>query len=123
MNRRQFLGASLIASASSSSIQASETDRIFTRPIPSSAEALPVVGLGTWQTFDVGLSPDMRAQLGSVLQALVNAGGSVVDSSPMYGRSETVVGELARDLGITDKLFMATKVWTTIFNRLDILFA
>jgi diketogulonate reductase-like aldo/keto reductase len=81
------------------------------REIPSSGEMLPVVGLGTWQQFDVG-SGASRAPLKKVLQALVDAGGSVVDSSPMYGRAEAVVGELSRELGITDRIFGATKVWT-----------
>ena len=82
------------------------------RPIPRTGEPLPVVGVGTWQTFDVGTSAPERAELKDVLRRLVEAGGSVIDSSPMYGRSEGVVGDLSAALGLRDKLFFATKVWT-----------
>jgi diketogulonate reductase-like aldo/keto reductase len=84
-----------------------------TRPIPSSGEPLPCVGLGTWRQFDV--APDAteeRAALREVLRRLVDLGGSVVDSSPMYGRAEQVVGALSADLGLTGEIFGATKVWT-----------
>ena len=84
---------------------------ILTRPIPSTGETLPVIGLGTWQTFDV--APSARTGVEEVLGAFVELGGSVVDSSPMYGRSEEVVGELAAKLGVQAKLFLATKVWTS----------
>jgi aryl-alcohol dehydrogenase-like predicted oxidoreductase len=83
------------------------------RPIPSSREPLPVVGVGTWQTFDVGADAPERAELKEVLRLLVEAGGSVVDSSPMYGRSERVAGDLAAELKLREKLFFATKVWTS----------
>jgi diketogulonate reductase-like aldo/keto reductase len=83
------------------------------RTIPSSGERLTAVGLGTWQTFDVGESPSERNPRVEVLKTLVQRGGSVVDSSPMYGRSESVLGQLAHDAGLTDKLFLATKVWTS----------
>ncbi|MBV8515906.1 MAG: aldo/keto reductase [Acidobacteria bacterium] len=85
---------------------------MLTRPIPSTGEAIPVIGLGTWQTFDVGGSRSAREPLANVLSAFVDGGGRVVDSSPMYGRAEAVVGELATSLGIADRLFLATKVWT-----------
>ena len=83
------------------------------RPIPSSGEKLPVIGLGTWQTFDVGASAAERAPLEEVLRTFVQRGGRVVDSSPMYGRAEGVVGDLAAKLDLPGSLFMATKVWTT----------
>jgi diketogulonate reductase-like aldo/keto reductase len=82
------------------------------REIPSSGEMLPVVGLGTWQQFDVGSSEEARAPLKNVLRTMVDLGGSVVDSSPMYGRAERVVGALSAELGLTDEIFAATKVWT-----------
>lgn len=91
---------------------ASGAQRMHTRPIPASGEALPVIGLGTWQSFDVGASAAAQAPLKEVLQALFEAGGRVVDSSPMYGSSESVVGELCVQLGICEPLFLATKVWT-----------
>jgi len=87
-------------------------DPMLTRRIPSSGESLPVIGLGTWQTFDVGASPAERAPLEEVLRAFVALGGRVIDSSPMYGRSEEVVGEIASALGVHEALFLATKVWT-----------
>ncbi|HUF80616.1 MAG TPA: aldo/keto reductase [Burkholderiales bacterium] len=83
------------------------------RPIPGSGEPLPVVGVGTWQTFDVGARAPERAELREVLRLLVEAGGSVVDSSPMYGKAEAVAGDLAAELALRDKLFFATKVWTS----------
>lgn len=82
------------------------------RAIPSSGEMLPVVGLGTWQTFDVADTPE-KAKLAEVLSALVRHGATVVDSSPMYGRSQQVVGELSEKLKINQQLFIATKVWTS----------
>jgi diketogulonate reductase-like aldo/keto reductase len=82
------------------------------RAIPASKETLPVIGLGTWQTFDVGAGA-AREPLRRVLQRFVELGGRVVDSSPMYGRAESVVGDLAAELGLRDKLFVATKVWTS----------
>jgi aryl-alcohol dehydrogenase-like predicted oxidoreductase len=87
-------------------------EELHTRRIPSSGEALPVIGLGTWQTFDVGASPADRAPLEEVLKTFVALGGRVIDSSPMYGNSEQVVGDIAAKLGVRDKLFIATKVWT-----------
>lgn len=86
---------------------------IITRKIPSSGESLPVIGLGTWQTFDTGSSTAERQPLEEVLSLFVKLGGRVIDSSPMYGRSETVVGEIATKLKLNDALFLATKVWTT----------
>jgi diketogulonate reductase-like aldo/keto reductase len=76
-------------------------------------EKLPRIGLGTWQTFDVGSSDAARKPLRDVLTEFVKLGGRVVDSSPMYGRSETVLGDLAVETGVRDKLFVATKVWTS----------
>lgn len=91
----------------------SSQDSILKRTIPSSGQKLPVIGLGTWQTFDVSGAPEERDPLKDVLRTLLEKGGTVVDSSPMYGRSEEVVGELSTELRINDKLFIATKVWTT----------
>ncbi len=87
-------------------------DPLMTRPIPSSGEALPVVGLGTWQTFDIGADPAVRAPRKEVLRLLLEGGGTVIDSSPMYGRSEAVVGALLAELEARDQAFLATKVWT-----------
>ncbi|HKA34317.1 MAG TPA: aldo/keto reductase [Candidatus Binatia bacterium] len=87
-------------------------ERMIQRPIPRKSESLPVVGLGTWQTFDVA-DGAARAPLRDVLREFARLGGTVVDSSPMYGRSESVVGDLADELGLQKQLFIATKVWTS----------
>ncbi len=86
---------------------------ILKRTIPSSGEKIGVVGVGTWQTFDVGNSDSARAPLREVLKVLVENGGNLIDSSPMYGSSEKVVGDLTHELGLQDSIFFATKVWTT----------
>jgi diketogulonate reductase-like aldo/keto reductase len=91
---------------------ASESTTMLARTIPSSGEKPPVIGLGTWRAFDVDLTRDNRRQLEEVLSLFVKLGGRVIDSSPMYGRAEEVIGELTAALGIRDKLFLATKVWT-----------
>jgi diketogulonate reductase-like aldo/keto reductase len=90
----------------------SESSAMLTRTIPSSGEKLPVIGLGTWRAFDVDLSADVRKQLEEVLSLFVKLGGRMIDSSPMYGRAEAVIGNLVSALGIRDKVFLATKVWT-----------
>lgn len=83
---------------------------MLTRTIPSSGEALPVIGLGTWQTFDVDSSRYPGLQ--EVLQTMHSAGGRLMDSSPMYGRAEEVVGATTSQAN-KDDFFYATKVWTT----------
>lgn len=87
-------------------------NNMMTRPIPRTGEALPVIGLGTWRGFDVGADAAMRTTLTSVLMELFEAGGSVVDSSPMYGRAEAVSGDLLAAQGWRPRAFIATKVWT-----------
>lgn len=86
---------------------------MMSKKIPSSGELLPVIGLGTWQTFDVGAGAAQRAPLEEVLREFVAMGGKVIDSSPMYGNSEEVAGDLIARLGLRQKLFIATKVWTS----------
>ena len=83
------------------------------RAIPRSGELLPAVGLGTYQTFDVSGSRAEREPLREVLRLFAENGGSLIDSSPMYGSSEGVVGDLSAELGLRPKLFMATKVWAS----------
>jgi diketogulonate reductase-like aldo/keto reductase len=83
------------------------------RTIPRGGESLPVIGLGTWQTFDVGGDAAARLGLKRVLGQFAGLGGAVIDCSPMYGTSERVVGDLAAELNLRPKLFLATKVWTT----------
>jgi aryl-alcohol dehydrogenase-like predicted oxidoreductase len=83
-----------------------------TRAIPSTGEKLPVIGCGTYLGFDVSIGSAAYTRLPDVLAALFDAGGSVLDSSPMYGRAEGVVGQLLKDSGQRDHAFLATKVWT-----------
>jgi len=109
MRRRDFLGA-LAGLAVSGGAGAAAP--MLARRIPAGGEALPVIGLGTWQTFDVGGDAGARVPLKEVLGVLFESGGRVVDSSPMYGTSESVVGDLCTELGICEPLFLATKVWT-----------
>jgi diketogulonate reductase-like aldo/keto reductase len=114
MTRRRFLQ---VASGSILSVaagaRAAEGGAMTTRHIPRSGEALPVVGLGTWQTFDVGSSAGDRAPLQEVVRLLLEGGGRVIDSSPMYGRAESVTGDVLASLGTLPRPFLATKVWTT----------
>ncbi|MBT1687750.1 aldo/keto reductase [Dawidia soli] len=84
-----------------------------TRPIPSSGEQLPLVGLGTWIQFDVGNDSTERQPLTEVLNLMVQQGGKLIDTSPMYGRAEEVIGDLTSASAVREKLFYATKVWTT----------
>src|SRR6185312_1181781 len=115
LSRSRFLhlaGATLLARPALAQTSPPMASRMNTRKIPATGEQLPVVGVGTWQTFDVGASPAERAPRAEVLKALFEAGGSVIDSSPMYGRAEAAVGELLADAGTRSKAFLATKVWT-----------
>lgn len=86
---------------------------LLQRAIPASGEMLPVIGLGTWQAFDVGPGAAERQPLEEVLALFVKLGGRVVDSSPMYGRAEQVIGDIATKLNLHRSIFLATKVWTT----------
>jgi aryl-alcohol dehydrogenase-like predicted oxidoreductase len=106
---RLALGAGILISGGAAMGAANSS--ILTKPIPRTGESLSMIGLGTWQTFDVGSAE--RAPLREVLRDFVRLGGTVIDSSPMYGRSESIVGDLAAELNFEGKLFVATKVWTS----------
>src|SRR5262245_28451547 len=86
---------------------------MLSRPIPSSHEPLPVLGLGTWQAFDIGTEGRAVEQRKEVLRRLFAAGGKVIDASPMYGRAEAVLGGLLAELKAHERAFLATKVWTS----------
>lgn len=109
---KQLATIGVLAVSTARSARAASTS-LSSRKIPKSGELLPAVGLGTYRAFDVGGSGVERAPLAEVLRLFVAAGGTVVDSSPMYGRAEGVIGDLAAELGLTKSLFLATKVWTT----------
>jgi diketogulonate reductase-like aldo/keto reductase len=106
-----LLASGAAAGLPTSLLQAASS--MIRRPIPSTGEQLPVIGLGTSRVFDVGRDESDLEPLAEVLKMLLREGGSVVDTSPMYGRAEGVTGHLAGKAGITDKLFLATKVWTS----------
>lgn len=114
LSRRPFLG-SLGTVAAAALLRPAATfgegRPVLTRAIPSSGEALPIVGLGTWITFNVGEDAAARDARAEVLGAFIAAGGALVDSSPMYGSSEAVVGHGLARLGRPEGLFAATKVW------------
>jgi diketogulonate reductase-like aldo/keto reductase len=109
LHRISGLGLALVSPARLSfSVQS-----ILKRPIPATGELLPCIGVGTWRTFDVGNAPGELQPLRDVLRAMIDGGATVIDSSPMYGRSEEVVGKLSAELAVNQKLFIATKVWTS----------
>jgi len=111
--RRDFmklLAASGLSLAAPSALIAQEAPTIL-KPIPSTGEELPVIGLGTSRVFEVGPGDFEREGPGEVLQTLAGVPNSMMDTSPMYGSAETVVGDLAAQLGVRDRLFFATKVW------------
>jgi diketogulonate reductase-like aldo/keto reductase len=114
MRRRllQLAAASAVLAVMNKKKSYAQTSALLKRPIPRTGEMLPAVGVGTWQTFDVGVEAPERTELKEVLRLLVVGGGSVVDSSPMYGEAERVVGDLSAALRLREKLFFATKVWT-----------
>jgi diketogulonate reductase-like aldo/keto reductase len=105
--------AGLLVTGSTARAEAAVTQSLLQRPIPSSGEKLPAIGLGSWQVFDVGPGAAERQPLGELLSRFVGLGGRVVDSSPMYGRAEQVIGDIAAKLQLHSSLFLATKVWTT----------
>jgi diketogulonate reductase-like aldo/keto reductase len=110
------LGGGIVAVSflplSSSGYSADKPNDLITKPIPSSGEKLPVIGMGTWQTFNVGGDPKLRDQRTKVLAAFFKGGGTVIDSSPMYGSSQDVVGYGLERLDAEDRVFAAEKVWT-----------
>ena len=88
----------------------SDPEELVARPIPSSGEMLPVIGIGTARRYDVGTADDERAPLRAVLKQFSDMGGRLVDTAPSYGRAEPVVGDLVADIGNRKSLFLATKV-------------
>ncbi len=90
-----------------------QTSGLLTRPIPSTGEPLPVVGLGTWITFNVGNDRELRDDCAAVVAAFFAAGGRMIDSSPMYGSSQPTIGYGLQKPGNPSALFSAEKVWTS----------
>ncbi len=113
IDRRQFLAATAAAGLTAGPAFAA-TRPILTRPIPSSGERLPVIGMGSWITFDVGDNVARRDARAKVLKRFFSLGGVLVDSSPMYGSSEAVIGYGLNRLAGRKQLFSATKIWTPL---------
>lgn len=112
--RRQFIQTLTLlgAAAVGLPLAAQGSKSMLMKAIPSSGEKIPVIGMGSSRTFEVGDDQDQRARLTQVLQAFFDQGGTVIDTSPMYGSSELVLGELLANVQNKQSLFMATKVWT-----------
>jgi aryl-alcohol dehydrogenase-like predicted oxidoreductase len=121
MTRRTVLAsgaAAGLAAAAGMVLPAGAQERIM-RAVPSSGKRIPAIGMGSWLTFDVGRNPNKRARRVEVLRAFFAAGGGLIDSSPMYGTSEEVIGHCLKELDYPQTLFSATKVWT-ISRRLGV---
>jgi diketogulonate reductase-like aldo/keto reductase len=114
-SRRTFLATvAALAALRGQAHGADEPGPMVTKKIPVSGEAVPAIGMGSWITFNVGDDPDARAQRVRVLQEFFERGGAVIDSSPMYGTSEEVIGHCVAELGTPENLFAASKVWTPL---------
>ncbi len=119
LTRREVLGSAMGAVAAAAlpyplpSPGAHAAEGETTRTIPSTGETIPVVGLGTWITFNVGEDPELRDACAEVMAAFFEEGGGMIDSSPMYGSSQPVVGYGLEKLGYPGSLFSAEKVWTS----------
>jgi diketogulonate reductase-like aldo/keto reductase len=113
MNRRQLLSGLAATTAIASPLAAmAQQSSVLTKPVPSSGEALPLVGLGSWITFNVGDDPSARDACAEVMAAFFAGGGRMIDSSPMYGSAQDVIGYGLEKLGRPKALFSADKVWT-----------
>ncbi len=115
-NRREVL-ATAMAMGIAPEFAFTESEKMLTRPIPGTDESIPVIGLGTWEVFDVAGTPEEMKTRRQIIDMLVEKGGSLIDSSPMYNRSEKIVGDIIEASGNRDKLFLATKVWTNGKSR------
>ncbi|WP_203142558.1 aldo/keto reductase [Marinobacter mangrovi] len=112
-SRRRFLGGlTALAMLSHAPLLAAQSAPIR-RPIPSTGERLPAIGMGTWRTFNVGSDPGLLDQRADVLERFFREGGTLVDSSPMYGSAEAVMGRLLERLQREGTVFAATKIWTS----------
>ncbi len=115
LNRRRFLtvvGGIAAGLCLFPGVGLAQSRELIKRAIPSTGEQLPVIGMGSWITFNVGNAARARAIRREVLQAFFEQGGALIDSSPMYGSSEEVIGDLLKQVSGKEALFAATKVWT-----------
>ena len=111
-NRRQFIAAGAALGALPSLSLPDETKGMLSKPVPATGEALPVIGLGTYNVFDVASTDQAIATRGDIVARLIAAGASLLDTSPMYNRSERMIGDVIAAGANRDDLFLATKVWT-----------
>ena len=111
-NRREVLAAGAALGTLPAFLFADESADMMRKPIPASGEALPVIGLGTYNVFDVESTADAIATRQEIVARLTGAGGSLLDTSPMYNRSERVIGDVVEAGTSRQDLFLATKVWT-----------
>lgn len=114
LSRRQFLAgmAATGLSLRMPALLANNSSTAITREIPASGEPLPVIGMGTWRTFNVGGDQQLVADRTQVLKTFFDLGGTLVDSSPMYGSADDVMGEALAALSARERVFAATKIWT-----------
>lgn len=112
LTRHRLLGAIAAATLLRPTRAWAQTAAPTTRVIPSSGEALPLIGLGSWITFNVSNDRVARDASAEVMRAFFQAGGRLIDSSPMYGLAQEVIGHGLRKLGLPKNLFAADKVWT-----------
>lgn len=109
----KLLGGSLLLTAVNPTLAFGETERpILTKPIPQSHTSIPVIGMGTWRTFNVGRDQKLLRNRTQVLKAFFSLGGRLIDCSPMYGSSSSTLGYALNQLTTPDDLFAAEKVWT-----------
>jgi diketogulonate reductase-like aldo/keto reductase len=115
-SRRHFLAsaAAMAATQTLPGVAGAQDRTPITRPIPGTSERLPVIGLGTWITFNVAPTVTNEAPLVPVMRTFLERGGAMIDSSPMYGYSEAVIGDLLKETPTHSRLFSATKIWTPI---------
>ena len=111
-NRREFIAAGAALGTLPAFSFADEATGMLTKPIPASGEALPVIGLGTYNVFDVDSTADAIAARKEIVERLTGAGGNLLDTSPMYNRSERVIGDVIAAGVDRQDVFLATKVWT-----------
>ncbi len=115
----KILGAGAAAFSLSSLPLTAANGRTLTRPIHTTGEDIPVIGLGTWRTFNVGDDRELRLARTEVVEAFFDEGGGMIDCSPMYGSADEVLGFAFDRIGFPDTLFSAEKVWTRDGDRIS----
>lgn len=115
LSRRRFMtsASATLGLLAGVSPPADATRQILMRAIPKTGERLPAIGMGTSRTFNTPPDELSQTALAEVFRRFSEAGGTLVDTSPMYGNAEAAVGALRRQLGLEDRVFLATKVWTS----------